>query len=198
MRHCHTSSSPFSITVYCGAANKCHQKYKDAAHELGTFIGKNGWSLYFGAGKEGLMGIVSQSCLKAGGEAHGIGFKNDFINKTERPAHNLTTLSIEKTIHDRKKKLHTSSDLIVVLPGGVGTLDELMEALTWQYLGLITMPILIVNIAGYWDFLDKLLKHINKEHFLKDITRFHYQVTPSLEKAKAMIEHHALQYTSHP
>lgn len=183
-------TKPYSVTVYCGASESCKDIYKQAATEVGHFIGENSWDLYFGAGSKGLMGRVAQGCLEKGGRVHGIGFENEFLSQSEPPCSNLTTLHISKTIHDRKQILHTSGDLIVVLPGGVGTLDELMEALTWQYLEINTAPIVILNINGFWNLLEHLLDHLYEERFIKDKSRLHYHVVSSIDALKELAIQH--------
>tara|TARA_Y100000588_G_C13969826_1_gene802515 strand:+ start:229 stop:795 length:567 start_codon:yes stop_codon:yes gene_type:complete len=183
---------PFSLTLYCGASTECDPKFLQVAKDFGQFVGENKWSLYFGAGGQGLMGEAARACLWAGGLVHGIGFENEFLSKTEPPITNLTTLSIEKSIHRRKEKLHASGDVLVVLPGGLGTLDEVLEALTWQYLGIHATPIALVNAYGFWAPLETLLDKLKKERFLKDPERVHYRFFPSLDAVKPFIKSCAL------
>jgi uncharacterized protein (TIGR00730 family) len=189
-------SRSFTVTVYCGASELCDDTYKNAATKVGQFIGENGWHLYFGAGSKGLMGRVAHACLKYGGKVHGIGFKNDFLSELEPPAKNLTTLQIKNSIHERKKILHTSGDLILTLPGGIGTLDEFMEALTWQYLGLNTNPIIIFNINGFWNLIEQLLDHLIQEKFVKDASRICYEIVTSMEDLEKKLLSYAQQKPS--
>jgi len=177
-------NSKFSITVYCGASSDVQPPHLNIAHELGIFIGENNWALYYGGSKAGLMGAVAAACFEAGGEVHGISFENEFLSSREPKNENLTSHHMAKNIHLRKEILHESADAIVILPGGLGTLDEAFEALTLQYVGVLKAPIIILNHKGFWQPLEHLITHLTKEKFLQDVTRLNYQFIDSLDEAK--------------
>jgi|AntRauTorckE6833_2_1112554.scaffolds.fasta_scaffold02122_6 uncharacterized protein (TIGR00730 family) len=180
-------NSKFSITVYCGASADVQQTHLDIAHNLGIFIGKNNWALYYGGSKAGLMGAVAAACFEAGGEVHGISFENEFLNSHEPKNENLTSHRMEKNIHLRKETLHESADVIVVLPGGLGTLDEAFEALTLQYVGVLKAPIIFVNNEEFWNPLKTLMKHLTKEKFIKDPFRINYKMVDTLGETKELL-----------
>lgn len=188
----------FSITVYCGATTEAKQIHVDLAHDLGEFIGQNDWALYYGGSTKGLMGAVAESALKVGGEVHGISFENEFLATREPRNDNLTSQFVAKSIHARKELLHANADVIVVLPGGLGTLDETFEALTMQYLGILDAPILFLNNQGYWNPVEVLLQHLTKEKFVKDPLRLNYKMINSLAETKKLLLSCAKEWQESP
>ena len=126
--------------------------YKDAAHQLGTLLGQNGHQLVYGGGRVGLMGIVADATLAAGGPV--VGIIPEHIQVLEVEHTGLTELLVVDSMHTRKRMMVDRSDAFVVLPGGLGTLDETFEILTWKQLRLHDKPIVVANIDGYWDPLE--------------------------------------------
>ena len=161
-------SKDFRVTVYCGATPDCDPKYIKMAYDFGYEMGQQGWGLVFGAGSKGLMGAVSEGCFKGGGKVEGISFRSEVLSLREPPNFEVTLVCEENDIHDRKKTLHSRGSVIVVLPGGVGTLDELMEALTWKKLKLLNKEIVIYNYHGFWDHLIKMMEHLVEEKFFAE------------------------------
>ena len=126
--------------------------YKDAAHQLGTLLGQNGHQLVYGGGRVGLMGIIADATLAAGGPV--VGIIPEHIQVLEVEHTGLSELLVVDSMHTRKRMMVDRSDAFVVLPGGLGTLDETFEILTWKQLRLHDKPIVVANIDGYWDPLE--------------------------------------------
>lgn len=151
-----------SVCVFCGSRAGGRADYGAAADALGTTIAGDGWRLVYGAGDVGLMGRVARAATDAGGAtlgvipAHLVGLE---ARRTDRD------FVVTETMHERKKVMFMNADAIVALPGGPGTLDELFEVLTWRQLGLHAKPVFLLNVAGYWDRLLELLRHIVAEGF---------------------------------
>jgi uncharacterized protein (TIGR00730 family) len=139
------------ICVFCGAAAGNDPRFAAAAGELGRALAARSIELVTGGGKVGLMGVVADSTLAAGGRVTGIIPR--FLEEREVAHRGLTELHVVESLHERKALMHRLSDGFIVLPGGFGTLDELMETVTWAQLGLHGKPIGIVNVAGYFDDL---------------------------------------------
>ena len=146
-----------SICVFCGARGGDDPAFARAATDLGQRMAANGWRLVYGAGDVGIMGSLANAAQGAGGVTFGVIPKHlvDWeVGKTD-----LTQYIVTDDMHSRKKLMFVNSDAAVVLPGGAGTLDEFFEVLTWAQLGLHRRPILLCNIAGYWDPLLALIYH---------------------------------------
>ena len=146
-----------AICVYCGSSSGVAQAYKDAAVSLGRWAGERGVDVIYGGGRVGLMGLVADAALAAGGRVTGI--IPQHIVEMEVAHRTLTELLIVDTMHVRKRTMAERADAFVILPGGLGTLDETFEILTWKQLGLHDKPIFIANIDGYWDPLLALVRH---------------------------------------
>lgn len=153
------------VCVYCGSSNRVDQLYKDAAVTLGNAIAAEGWGVVYGGGRVGLMGLVADSALKAGAPVVGIIPKH--IQSREIEHTDLTELHIVDSMHTRKQMMVDRADAFAVLPGGLGTLDEFFELLTWKQLGLHDKPIVLVNINGYWTKLLESIRHIADVGFMR-------------------------------
>ncbi len=153
-----------SICLYCGSSANTRESHRAAATEFGTLLASHGISLVFGGGRVGLMGLAADAALKAGGEV--IGVIPDFLVEREVGHAECTTLHTTTTMHERKQQMAELSDAFVILPGGLGTLDEAFEIITWKQLGLHDKPIIIANIDGYWDALNTLFENINAENYV--------------------------------
>ena len=152
------------ICVFCGAAAGNDSRYAAAADELGRSLASRSIELVTGGGKVGLMGVVADATLAAGGRV--IGVIPRFLEEREVAHRGLTELHVVESLHERKALMHELSDGFIVLPGGFGTLDELMESITWAQLGLHAKPIGIVNVAGYFDELLALLEGAARAGFI--------------------------------
>ena len=154
-----------NVCVYCGSSSKVDNVYKEAATKLGGLIAAEKWRVVYGGGRVGLMGLVADSTLTAGGEV--IGIIPSHIEEREVQHNELTELHVVDTMHVRKQMMVDKSQAFVILAGGLGTLDELFELLTWKQLGLHDKPIVIVNINGYWTKLLEAVGHIADEGFMR-------------------------------
>ena len=152
-----------SVCVFCGARMGHDPAYQAAATELGQRLAQGGHRLVYGAGDVGLMGQVARAMMSAGGQAMGV--IPHHLLRREMGKRDLTQFIVTEDMHERKKVMFMNSDVIVVLPGGAGSLDEFFEVLTWAQIGLHKKPIYLVNIQGYWTPLVQLLHHIVDQGF---------------------------------
>ena len=176
-----------SVCVYCGSSARVDQVYKDAAVELGRALAENGWSLVYGGGRVGLMGLVADSALAAGAKAVGIIPKH--IQSREIEHTDLTELHIVDTMHVRKQMMVDRGDAFVILAGGLGTLDEFFEILTWKQLGLHDKPVVMVNINGYWDKMIEAIRHIAAEKFMREEDLNMFRVVGSVAEVPHALAH---------
>ncbi|HEX4111293.1 MAG TPA: TIGR00730 family Rossman fold protein [Stellaceae bacterium] len=138
-----------SLCVFCGASDAVDAAYRDAATALGGMLAATGIELVFGGGRIGLMGLIATATAAGGGKVTGVIPRH--LHQAEiGPRKPLGELHIVETMHERKALMFARSDAIAVLPGGLGTLDETFEVLTWKQLGLHDKPIVLIDIAGYW------------------------------------------------
>ncbi|GAB5389696.1 MAG: TIGR00730 family Rossman fold protein [Alphaproteobacteria bacterium] len=152
----------------------------DAATELGTLIGEQGRSLVYGGGSSGLMGRVSDAVIKAGGEVTGI--IPTHLKQREIMHEHITELIEVPDMHTRKLGMMERADGFVVMPGGMGTLEEFFEILTWKQLQLHDKPIVICNLDGYWDNLLETINGIIDNRFAKATDKDHFTVVDEVEK----------------
>lgn len=164
---------PSSICVYCASAIDVAQSYRDAAAELGRTLGSQGVDIVYGGGRNGLMGLVADAALAEGGRV--IGIIPQSIAALEVGHLSLSELVTVETMHQRKLMMAERAGAFVVLPGGLGTLDEALEMLAWKQLGLHDKPIVILNVAGYWDPLLAMLARAVDEHFIYERQRALYR-----------------------
>jgi hypothetical protein len=148
-----THSSHFlrRVAVFCGSAFGSNPAFRAEAAALGAAIGKAGLGLVYGGASRGLMGTLADAALAESAEV--IGVLPEALSGREIAHTRLTSLEVVLTMHERKARIHELSDAILVLPGGYGTLDELMEAVTWAQIGLHAKPCILINTANYWDGL---------------------------------------------
>ena len=154
-----------NICVFCGSSFGNSSIYEEAAKEIGLLISSTNSTLIYGGGKVGLMGVVADAVLKSSGSV--IGIIPDFLHKREVAHDGLTELQIVTSMHERKMRMADLADVFVALPGGIGTLDELAEILTWKQLGLVQKPIALLNLNSYFDPLLLLFDKMVSEGFLK-------------------------------
>ena len=150
--------TPSSICVFCGARFGQDPAARQLAESLGTMLARQKITLVYGGGGVGLMGVMANAALKAGGKV--IGIIPTFLLKREAGHPALTETVVVETMHQRKLQMFERSDAIVVLPGGIGTLEEFFEVLSWRTLNLHDKPIVIVDLNGYWGPLAGLLKAV--------------------------------------
>jgi hypothetical protein len=153
-----------AVCVYCGSSPGTEPAFVEAAEKLGRILAENGVRLIYGGGSVGLMGAVAEAVIEHGGEVTGI--IPEFLTKRERPRRLAQELIVTRDMHERKRTMFERADAFVALPGGLGTLEELVEQLTWVQLGRHKKPILIANINGYWDPLLALVEHMRAVKFM--------------------------------
>jgi uncharacterized protein (TIGR00730 family) len=176
------------ICVYCASSNKVDKAYFEATQKLAEDIAARGITLVYGGGSAGLMGCLANTILRNRGQV--IGILPRFMDKVEWGHKGLTQLTLVKDMHERKKLLIKNIDGVVALPGGCGTLEELMEVITLKRLGKFTKPIIILNTNGFYDHLKMLLDKMIDEHFMRsehgEIWQFvnlPEEVIPAIENA---------------
>lgn len=159
------------VCVFCGSSEGNDPAYAEAARTLGRHIAEAKARLIYGGASIGLMGEVAKAALEAGGEVTGI--IPQFLRAREIELTSLTELVITPDMHDRKERMHGLADAFVILPGGIGTLEEVLEAMTWSQLGLHRKPIVFVNTKGFWDPLfatfERVLAHDFARYGLKEL-----------------------------
>ena len=154
-----------TVCVYCGSGPGTNPRFVETAQALGKIFADNNVRLVYGGGSVGLMGAVAKSVLEHGGTVTGI--IPDFLANRERMNADLTELVVTPDMHERKRLMFERSDAFVALPGGVGTLEELVEQMTWQQLGRHSKPILLANIDNFWEPLLALLAHMRSAQFIR-------------------------------
>ena len=156
-----------SICVYCGSRPGELATYADAARQVGSFIGEQGWQLVYGGGRAGLMGIVADAALAAGAPV--VGVIPESLMGRELGHRGLTELHVVDTMHQRKTLMAERSDAFLALPGGIGTFEELFEVWSWRQLGYHDKPLGLLNVAGYYDALLGFLASSRAQGFMSDL-----------------------------
>ncbi len=174
-----------SICVYCGSRSGNKPAYRALADALGTLLGSRRIRLVFGGGRVGLMGAAADAALAAGGDV--VGVIPERLYAAEVGHGGLGKLHVVDSMHTRKAKMFDLSDGFVVLPGGIGTLDELVEILTWRQLGLHTKPVVLVG-AAYWQPLVALLDHMKAEGFSYGGIQDMYTIVDDVDKILPALE----------
>lgn len=152
------------IAVYCGSAEGVDPKFAHAARELGQVMVERELELVYGGGRLGLMGIIADTVIAGGGTAYGV-IPRALVDK--EVAHTgLTDLYTVTTMHERKAKMTELCDAFICLPGGIGTLDEMFEAWTWNALGYHAQPFALLNVAGFWSPFVEFMAHVSASGFL--------------------------------
>jgi uncharacterized protein (TIGR00730 family) len=153
-----------AICVYCGSSDVSKPRYLDAAREMGVAIHSRGLKLIYGGGSTGMMGAIADSVLSAGGEVIGVVPVN--FNTPELTHKGISRLEVVEDINTRKMRMAELSDAFVVLPGGIGTLDEFSETIMWAQVCLHSKPIGLLNVDGFFDALISFLDHVQREGFM--------------------------------
>ena len=180
-----TTNNIKSVCVYCASSTKIPAVYFEAAEHLGKLLGEQKLRVVNGAGNIGLMGVLSDAALAAGGTVTGVIPRFMVEQGWFHPG--LTELIEVETMHERKERMASLADAVIALPGGCGTLEELMEIITWKQLGLFLNPIVILNINHYYDPLLALLDHAVEEHFMRPEHRRMWAVAETPEEAVRLI-----------
>ena len=169
------------VCVYCASSTKIPSVYFDAAVRLGQLLAEQGINLINGAGRQGLMGRMSDATLACGGTVTGV--IPHFMMEQGWHHHGLTRLIETETMHERKQLMAELSDGVIALPGGCGTMEELLEIITWKQLGLYLNPIIILNTDGFYDPLPTLLKQAIGQNFMRREHENIWQVASTPEEA---------------
>lgn len=193
-----TMSKIRKICVYCGSGPGTDPAYVEAARALGEQLAQTGIGLVYGGGGDGIMGALAHAALDHGGNVTGI--IPDFLTRREHALRGAQELIVTRDMHERKWLMFEKADAFVALPGGVGTLEELVEQLTWVQLGRHKKPILLANIKGFWDPLCALLEHMKMLQFIRAGLDFNLLVAdkvadilPMLQAAAARVPEEAKQ-----
>jgi uncharacterized protein (TIGR00730 family) len=168
-----------ALCVYCGSSPGNDPAFAAAAHAFGKILAENKVRLIYGGGSVGLMGALAESVVAHGGQATGI--IPEFLTKRERPRHLPQELIVTPDMHARKRVMFERADGFIALPGGIGTLEEVVEQLTWAQLGRHNKPILFANINGYWDPLLVLIEHMRAVEFLPASLNIDFLVATRVE-----------------
>jgi len=189
------------ICVYCGSGTGTDPAYRQAACDFGQILAKNGIGLVYGGGGDGIMGALAHTVLEHGGTVTGI--IPEFLVRQEHAFRGAQELIVTRDMHERKRTMFDLADAFVALPGGVGTLEELVEQLTWVQLGRHRKPVLAVNIEGFWEPLCALFDHMRTLQFIPSERSFDLlvankvaDVLPMLQRAAAAVPEEAKAMTA--
>jgi uncharacterized protein (TIGR00730 family) len=174
------------ICVYCGSGPGTDPAFVQAARDFGKILAENGIGLVYGGGGEGMMGALAHTVLEHGGSATGI--IPEFLVRREHAERGARGLIVTRDMHERKRTMFDMADAFVALPGGVGTLEELVEQLTWVQLGRHRKPVLAVNIAGFWEPLCALLDHMRALQFIPGERSFELLVADNVADVLPMLQ----------
>lgn len=174
-----------SVCVYCGSSMGRDPIYVEAAEQLGRALAEAGLTCVYGGGSIGLMGTVAKAALSAGG--HVIGIIPQFLEQREVMLHSVTDLIVTDDMHERKRLMFEKSDAFVALPGGIGTLEEAVEMMTWAQLGRHRKPVLLANIGNFWSPLLELMDHMRAEAFIRPETEVPYLVAERIADILPML-----------
>ena len=174
-----------SICVYCGSGNGTDPIYAESARILGRAMAESGLRLVYGGGNVGLMGTVARSVLDHGGEVCGI--IPEFLKSRERMLEGAQELIVVPDMHTRKRLMFEKADAFVAMPGGIGTLEELVEQMTWSQLGRHTKPILLLNSKAFWKPFLVLIEHMREAGFIRPGLEIRYLVAEKPEDVVPML-----------
>ena len=177
-----------TICIFAGSSVGNRKIYTETAKDLAASIIDHGYKIVFGGGSNGLMGILADSAIDAGG--HITGIITEQLNNIEVGHKGLSELVIVETMHDRKKEMAERSDAVVCLPGGVGTWEEFFESLTWNQLGLQSKPIILLNLDDYYTLLSQFVEHSVAEGFLPRSTANELIFVNSIAEVIEQLQHY--------
>jgi uncharacterized protein (TIGR00730 family) len=177
---CALMTSIRAVCVYCGSSAGADPTFAEAARALGKTLAQNHIRLIYGGGSIGMMGALAGSVLAHGGNVTGI--IPEFLVNKEHMLGGAQEIIVTRDMHERKRVMFERADAFVALPGGIGTLEELVEQLTWAQLGRHRKPILLANIAGFWEPLCELLDHMNALGFIHSTGRLNYLIADTVEE----------------
>ena len=174
-----------AICVYCGSSPGTDPAFMEAARDFGKILAHAGIRLVWGGGSVGLMGAVAGSVIEHGGAATGI--IPEFLTAKEKPRRLAQEQIVTRDMHERKRTMFDRADAFVALPGGIGTLEELVEQMTWAQLGQHTKPILMLSVNGFWRPLLQLFAHMRQFGFIRPGLELNYLVAEEVEDVLPML-----------
>ena len=180
------SSKIRKICVYCGSGPGTDPAFAEGARAFGAILAKNGVGLVFGGGAVGMMGAIAKSVLDHGGTVTGI--IPEFLVAREHAMRGADNLIVTRDMHERKRKMFEMADAFVAMPGGIGTLEEVVEQITWVQLGRHRKPILLANIKNFWEPLCALIDHMKHLKFIRDDLNFDLLVADKVEDILPMLQ----------
>lgn len=180
------SSKIRKICVYCGSGPGTDPAFVESARTFGAILAKNGVGLVFGGGSVGMMGAIAKSVLDHGGSVTGI--IPEFLVAREHAMRGADNLIVTRDMHERKRKMFEMADAFVAMPGGIGTLEEVVEQITWVQLGRHRKPILLANIKNFWEPLCALIDHMKHLKFIRDDLNFDLLVADKVEDILPMLQ----------
>ena len=179
-----TSGPEINVAVFCAAAEGARPHYRQAAEETGRAVAGRGWGLIYGGAKVGCMGAVADAAIAAGG--HVVGIIPHVLVNFEVAHHGLTELHVVDTMHTRKRLMGERASAFLILPGGFGTFEELFEVLAWQTLKLHSKPVILLNVAGFYDTMLQFLDVCEREGMLRG-NRQRLLVVDTVEQALEIV-----------
>ncbi len=186
MNRSEKSSKIRKICVYCGSGPGTDPAFAESARAFGSVLAENGIGLVFGGGSVGMMGMLAKSVLDHGGEVTGI--IPEFLVVREHAMRGADNLIVTHDMHERKRKMFEMADAFVAMPGGIGTLEEVVEQMTWVQLGRHRKPILLANIKGFWNPLCALIEHMKKLEFIRGDLNFDLLIADKVSDILPMLE----------
>ncbi len=187
-------SSIRKTCVYCGTQEGHNPQYLAGAATLGRSFAKAGVSLVYGGASIGVMGALARAALDAGG--HVTGIIPEFLTERESAFADVSELVVTDSMHERKQLMFDMADSFVALPGGIGTLEELVEMLTWFQLGQHEKPIVLGNISNFWAPFIELIEHMHEEGFITNEAQVHYKIASRTEDILPLLEERARELAS--
>jgi hypothetical protein len=178
-----------SLCVFCGSRAGADPAFSEAAEQLGRRLAQRGVRLIYGGGSIGLMGVVMRAVLAHGGQVSGV--IPEFLMRREVGNPDLTELIVVDSMHERKRRMFELADGFAVLPGGIGTLDETIEIITWQQLGLHAKPIAVLSVGDYWKVFELLIEQMIAQGFADGAIRNLFAVAGDVESLLTTLEERA-------
>lgn len=169
-----------TLCVYLGSSNRCDDIYKDAARNFGRMMAQAGIGLVYGGGNVGLMGLLANAVMENGGRV--VGIIPEHISARELANNSLTELHVVDSMHTRKQMMVDRADGFVMLPGGIGTLDEICEVMTWKQLGIHDKPIVVANVNNYWSPFMDMIDNVIAGKFMREEDRRMITVVQTIEE----------------
>ena len=174
------------ICVYCGSSSGTDTAFIEAAQKFGQILAENEVGLVYGGGSDGLMGALATAVRENGG--HVIGIIPEFLKVREHMFKGAQEIVVTADMHERKRMMFERADAFVALPGGIGTLEELVEQLTWAQLGQHTKPIVIANIKGFWNAFLQVIGHMKERGFIHNGALLNYHVVERVEEILPLLQ----------